>query len=301
MGKGHAHSHAQAHDHGHSAASSIGWAFGLNLGFALIELVGGVLVGSMAVLADAAHDLGDSLGLGLAWILQRYSLRGPTERYLYGYGRLSVLSALISGATIVTGSVVVLVQTVPRFWEPGQPYAPGMVGLAVLGIAVNGVAAWRLSRGSTLNERMLQWHLLEDALGWVAVLVGAGIILQTGWTWVDPLLAAALAVFILWNAVRRLIAVLRLLLQSVPEGFDSAEFLEALRGIPGVSGAHGLKAWSVDGHKHVLSVHLELEAVGDAGQAEAARRRVRELAAERGHFHVTVETETQGKAGCDDH
>jgi cobalt-zinc-cadmium efflux system protein len=270
----------------------------MNLGFTLIEFAGGFIAGSMSVLAGAVHDFGDCLGIGLAWAMQRLSTRGPSRRYHYGFGRLSVLSALISGTAMLAGSVLVAAETIPRLWTPSAPNAKWMLGLGGLGLLVNGAAALRLARGRSLNERMLQLHLLEDALGWAVVLVGSVAIYFKGWTWLDPILAVVLAVFIFWNAARRLRDVVRVLLQSVPEGFDTKEFRRALLGIPGVRGVHELKAWSVDGHRHVLSVHLELKAGLPPSASQEARRQVRELAADRGHFHVTVETEAPGE-GCD--
>src|SRR5690606_13780287 len=103
-----------------------------------------------------------------------------------------------SGVTIFTGSAFILVETIPRFWNPVTPHGQGMLLLALLGIAVNGLAALRLSKGKTMNEQVLKWHLLEDAIGWAAVLVGAIVILLTGWAWVDPLLAVGVAVWVMW-------------------------------------------------------------------------------------------------------
>lgn len=154
------------HTHAHSASNRIGWAFFLNVTFTIIELIGGWLTNSTAIMADAVHDLGDSISIGLAWLLNRLGNKPSDNAFTYGYQRFSLLGALINGFVLIAGSIWVLSMAVPRLFEPQQPHAVGMFWLALLGIAVNGYAAFKLSRGKTLNERVLNWHLLEDVLGW---------------------------------------------------------------------------------------------------------------------------------------
>ena len=171
---GHAHDHAHEHQSGGEALKRIRFAFILNFLFSIVELVGGTLTGSFAIVADAIHDLGDSLSLALALYLEKKSQGGPSASLPYGYLRYSVVSAIISGIVIISGSFVVLIEAIQRLIHPeALPNVMGMVGLAVVGIVVNGVAALRLSHGHSHNERILSWHLIEDLMGWIVVLIGA--------------------------------------------------------------------------------------------------------------------------------
>ncbi len=175
----HNHDHNKPHQHSHQhiskdmSSSRIGWAFLLNVCFTIIEFIGGYLTNSTAIMADAVHDLGDSLSIGLAWILNKLSKKQHNDSFSYGYQRFSLLGALMNGAVLILGSVWILIESFPRLISPEMPDAQGMLWLAILGVIVNGFAAYKLSDGKTLNERVLNWHLIEDVLGWGAVLVVA--------------------------------------------------------------------------------------------------------------------------------
>lgn len=266
----------------------------------MIELIGGFLTGSIAILADALHDLGDTLTLAVAFVLQRVSTRGRSAKFTYGYGRLSLLSALISGVVLLTGSVFILIEAIPRFWN--QQEAPNgylMMAFAVLGVIVNGVAALRLRKGSTQNEKMLSWHMVEDLLGWTAVFAGAIVITLTGWTWVDPLLACALAVFIGYNVLSGLKQTILLFLQSSPEQFDETAFRERVMKFEGVTGLHDVHVWSLDGNRNVLSLHVEVASGIGIEQIGKIKGEIRHLASHLGRYHATIEVE-DSTTNCDD-
>lgn len=141
-------------------------AFALNLSFSIIELVGGLMTNSVAILSDALHDFGDAVAMLLAIGLEKFSHRKSDGHFSYGYRRFSTLGAVITGVILVVGSILILMEAVPRLIQPQQPHADGMIGLAILGLAVNGFAAYRVSKGESLNEKMLMWHMVEDVLGW---------------------------------------------------------------------------------------------------------------------------------------
>ncbi len=182
----------------------------------MIELVGGLLTGSIAIFSDALHDFGDSLALGFAYLLQRFSRKTPSLRFSYGFHRLSLLSALFSGVVLLAGSAVVFVIAFYRLKEPTQPYTPGMIALAILGIGVNGYGALRLARGKTMNEKTLSWHLIEDILGWVAVLITAIVMSFWDLPILDPLLSIFFAGFIVFGVTRNLVSTFHLFLQGTP-------------------------------------------------------------------------------------
>ena len=245
------------HHHQHSYESkNIATAFWLNFSFTLIEIVGGLLTNSVAILADAVHDLGDSLAIGFAWAASKIAGREANTHYSYGYRRWSLLSALVTGVVLVVGSILVLVAAIPRLWEPVLPHAPGMIALAVLGVVVNGAAVLKLKHGKTQNEQVLSWHLLEDVLGWVVVLVGSVLIYFTGWAFLDPLLSIGFTLFILLNVWRSLKRTIALFMQVTPDAAMTAQVEQALVGLPFVQSAHHLHLWSLDGEQHVLTVHL---------------------------------------------
>lgn len=285
------HHHSSLNDIGHGGATGrIRVALILNVIFTLIELVGGWWTGSVAVMADAVHDLGDSLSLGLALYLQHKSANKPTPEFSYGLRRLSVLSALITGAVLVTGSVLIAKEAVERLISGAPaPFGMGMAGLAVLGLLVNGFAAWRLSSGRTLNEKMLSWHLIEDVMGWAAVLIGAVVIHFYEVAWIDPVLALFIAGFIGWNALRNLVQTMMVFLQRTPTDFNQGELRVKIKSIPGVREIHDLHAWSLDGQHHVVTMHAVID---DMKRMVEIKKEIRHLVAHQGGVHTTIEVES---------
>lgn len=272
-------------------------AFLLNLGFSLVEIVGGLLTGSIAILSDAVHDMGDTISLATALYLLKVSGGGRDENYSYGYRRYSLLSAVIAGVFIIAASLWILSEVVTRLREPREVHGWGMFGLAVLGVTVNGIAALRLRGGESHTEKMLSWHLLEDAAGWVAVLLGSLSVVFFGWHWVDPVLALLIAVWVVFNVVRQLKRTLEVFLQKSPSSFPIKKVDKLIRDIPGVVGLHDMHAWSLDGLQNVLSLHLVLkDKTVDPAQV---KREVQKIVSEFGSFHTTLETEIEGEHGCD--
>lgn len=286
------------HDHQHDARISAGErslraAFFLNLAFTGVEIAGGAFTSSLAVLSDAVHDLGDCLVLGAAWYLQGIALRGRTDRYSYGYARFSMLGGWMASIVLIGGSAWMLANAVPRLNTPGSPYTPGMIALAIFGVLMNGLAAWRLRGGSGLSARGVRLHLLEDVLGWAAVLVGGVLIHYTGWTIIDPLLSIAISLYIVWNAVHLLRAGTGILMQARPDGAGEERIAEALRTLPNVRGVHDQHVWSLDGSYTVLTVHLVVDDL--AAHAITVKRQARARLSELGIDHATIEMEEENE------
>lgn len=170
---GHDHSHT-GHQHAHGESTkNLGIAFFLNLGFAVIEIVGGIWTNSVAIISDAVHDFGDAFSIGVSYFLERYSRKKRTVTFTYGYKRFSTLGALINSIVLLVGSIFVFMETIPRLFHPAEVNYSGMMWLAVAGLVVNGFAALRLMKGNSISQRAVMLHLLEDVLGWVAVLIGS--------------------------------------------------------------------------------------------------------------------------------
>jgi len=284
--------------HVHAAGRSeknIRAAFLLNLIFTIIEVAGGVYTGSLAITADALHDLGDSFSLGLAWFFERIAQKKPSPLFSYGYRRFSLLAALINALVLIGGSILILSAAVPRLFSPGIPDALGMLLLSLLGITVNGVAAYRMRGGKTLNEQVVAWHLLEDVLGWAAVLAVSIVLLFRDIPWLDPALSIMITLFVLWNVIRNLRRTLVIFLQGVPPSISIDAVEEALTALPGVCELHDTHIWSLDGEHNILTAHVVI----DAGSAQEAIReikcKVKERAAELGISHATIEIELEGE------
>lgn len=296
-GVGHDH-HAQGE--GPSAERRIGFAFFLNLTFTAIELAGGIWTNSVAVLSDALHDLGDSVALGVGWHFQRVSRRAGDEVYTFGYRRFSLLTALLMSLLLLGGGIVVLFRAVPRLFAPEAADATGMLILAGIGIAANGLAALRMRGGRSLGERLVTWHLLEDVLGWAAVLVTALVMRFFELPILDPILSIAITAYVFWNVVKRLRETLVILLQGVPPGVSLDAVEQAMRGVPGVCDVHHIHVWSQDGEHHVLTGHVVAANADSVEELAAVGRRVKAELTRFGIGHSTLELERQGGPCCDD-
>ena len=289
--------HHHNHDHSKDMPSNrLGWAFVLNFVFTIIEFIGGFLTNSTAILADAVHDLGDSLSLGLAWILNKLGKKQANQHFTYGYKRLNLAGAFINAVVLIAGSAWVLVEAIPRLWNPQMPIADGMIALAVVGITVNGFAAYKLSEGKTLNERVINWHLLEDVLGWVAVLIVGIVLLFVDWPILDPLLSIGFTLFILVNVLRNLWATLKLFIQATPDKKTYRQVADALLELPHVADLHHLHFWSLDGEEHVLTVHLVLTKNLDIEARSDLKQRIDNVLAPYALSHTTVELEDPDEA-----
>ena len=250
---------AHDHHHQHPSGKNLKLAFFLNLGFTIFEIIGGFYVNSVAIISDAVHDLGDSLSLGTAWYLQKKSLKGRDSRFSFGYKRFSLLGALINSLVLIGGSLFVIYQAILRLIEPEPSDAQGMVIFAIVGVLVNGFAAYKLSGGNSMNEKVISWHLIEDVLGWTAVLVVAIILLFWDNPYLDPALSLLITAFILWNVAKRLKETLFIFLQGVPEDIKLDEVEDRILKIENVASVHHMHVWSLEGEHHVFTAHVKLE------------------------------------------
>lgn len=280
---------SHSHHHHHSAdRSQLGAAFLLNFTFTVVEVVGGFWTDSIAILSDALHDLGDSLALGLAWYLQRVARRGSSDSFHYGYARFNTLGAAVTGLILLVGSLFILARAIPELRAPEQPDAGGMIWLAVLGVLVNGAAVLRLRRGGhSLNERAIALHLMEDVLGWVAVLVGSILMYFFDLPWLDAALSIGIAIYILSNVLPQLREAGRILLMGSPREIDRDALKRELTALAGVAAVDDLRLWTLDGERHVAELRLRPRAAGAADPE--LRERIRRALAEHGVTQLTVE------------
>lgn len=284
------------HNDHHHHEGNISFAFFLNLGFTVIEIIGGLWTNSMAILSDAVHDLGDSVSLGLAWYLEKVAKKGSDRNYSYGYKRFSLLGAIINSVILTVGSVLILIETVPRIIDPQTPDTAGMFILAILGVIVNGAAMIRLRRGSSVNEKVVSLHMLEDVLGWSAILVGSVVMHFFDLPIIDPILSVAISLFILYNVYKNLRVSMRIILQGTPPELDADLIREQLKSFPEVESAHDLHSWSIDGEYHVATLHIVLRENTDLTQLAPLKSAIRDKLKELNISHATIEFETAAES-----
>ena len=282
-----------AHDHHqhNPEGKNLKLAFLLNLGFTIFEIFGGFYVNSVAIISDAVHDLGDSLSLGTAWYLQKKSKKGRDSKFSFGYKRFSLLGALINSIVLIAGSIFVVSQAVGRIIEPESSDAAGMVVFAVVGVLVNGFAAYKLSSGKSMNEKVISWHLMEDVLGWVAVLVVAVVLLFWDNPYLDPVLSLLITAYILWNVIKRLKETLFIFLQGVPVDIDMEEVETRILAIENVASLHHVHVWSLEGEHHVFTAHVKLRNINYFQQLLEVKGAVKNVLKDYPFNHYTIETE----------
>ena len=267
----------------------------VNLAFTIVEIVGGLWTNSLAILSDALHDFGDSIALFVSWFFERGARRAPDARYTFGYQRLSLFSALFSAAVLVGGSIVIIFQAIPRFFNPEPVNAFGMVGIAIFGISFNGLGFFLLKRGESLNEKVLSWHLLEDVLGWVGVLAGGIIIFFWNFYLVDPIITVGLTVFILFNVTKNLKEAISILLQGVPKHINLEAVKQDLKTIKGVLEIHDIHIWSLEGETDVFTAHIVVDDESLEKRPQQTKQTIKEMLLKHHIEHSTIELEAKGQ------
>ncbi|MBE7017480.1 MAG: cation transporter [Ruminococcaceae bacterium] len=269
-------------------------AFILNLAFSIFEFFGGMFTGSVAIISDALHDLGDAASIGLAFFLEKKSRSQPDEKYTYGYGRLSVLGGVITYLILLLGSLIVIYNAIHRIINPVPVNYGGMIIFAIIGLAVNFAAALITSHGQSHNQRAVSLHMLEDVLGWAAVLLGAIIMRFTDFVIIDPLMSLAIALFIGFNAARNLKDAISLFLEKSPDGICIDGLRDKLCEIEGIIDVHHIHIWSIDGVNNYATMHI-VAGIEPHLCKSLVRSRLKEL----GISHSTLELETEDE-NCSD-
>ena len=272
-----------------SSKTSIWLAFFLNLSFSVVDFIFGGIFNSSAVLADAVHDLGDALAIGLSAYLETISNRQEDKRYTLGYKRFSLLGAMLTALILLAGSVMMLLENIPRLLSPQPVNYQGMLWLGVIAILINLLASLIVRKGRTKNEAILTLHFLEDILGWLAVILVAGVLYVTDWYFLDPLLSLLISSFILWKAIPRFWSTLKIFLDAVPEGIETAELEKELAVLANVKSVNQLSIWSMDGLENDAIVHICIE---NWEQMMKTKEAVRQFLEERGVQNITIEVDS---------
>jgi cobalt-zinc-cadmium efflux system protein len=265
----------------------------LNLAFTVLELVGGIWTNSLAILSDALHDFGDSIALLASWFFERGARRSPDIKRTFGYQRLSLFSALFAASILIGGSIIIIFEAIPRFFNPETVNASGMVGLSFIGILFNGLGFFLLKKGESLNEKVLSWHLLEDVLGWAGILVGGIIIYFWKIYIIDPLMTIGLTVFILYNITKNLKEAINILMQGVPKHINLEAVKKDILSIKGIIGIHDIHIWSLEGETDVFTAHVVLDDETLKKQAEQTKQIIKETLLKHHIEHSTIEVESR--------
>ncbi len=270
-------------------------AFLLNLSFSIFELVGGAITGSVAIVSDAFHDLGDAVSIGLSYFLERKSKKQPDSTYTYGYTRFSVLGSAVTTGILLLGSILVIGNAISRILNPVEIHYEGMILIAVIGTVTNLAAAWFTREGDSLNQKAVNLHMLEDVLGWLVVLVGAIVMRFTDIAILDPLLSIAVALFILHHALKNLKELLDIFLEKVPEHVNLPLILSKLQALPGVQDVHHVHLRSTDGIHLFATMHIVTDQ-----DPHNIKDLVRQTLTAHGIAHATLELESPDEH-CHDH
>ena len=271
-----------------SSKFAVWLAFVLNFSFAIIEFIFGGLFGSSAILADAVHDLGDALAIGISAFLESISNREEDSYYTLGYKRFSLLGAILTAVILITGSSLVILENISKLIEPQLVDHEGMLWLGVIAIAINLTASLIVRKGQTKNESILSLHFLEDTLGWLAVIIVAIILRYTDWYFLDPLLSLLISAFILSQAIPRFWSTLKIFLDAVPEGVDIQQVKSDLEQLEHVASINQLNLWTMDGLEKNAIVHVCLK---QGEHMEVCKEAIRTLLKDCGFQNVTIEVD----------
>lgn len=265
-------------------------AFVLNLIFAVFEFIGGAVTGSVAIISDSVHDLGDSLSIGISYILEKKSKKEPDDKYTFGYGRYSVLGSLIMTIILIVGSIFVIIHACERLIHPVEIDYNGMLLFAVFGVGVNLVAAFATRGDGSINQKAVSLHMLEDVLGWSVVLVGAILMKFTDITYIDPLMSIGISIFLLVNAFKSFKEILDIFFEKTPEGIDVKELKHHLKEIDGVIDVHHIHVWSMDAENNLATLHVVTDCEG-----HRIKDAIRDQLHKHHIGHVTIEIETSAE------
>ena len=265
------------------------FAFILNLSFSIFEFIGGIFTGSVAILSDSIHDLGDALSIGISFFLEKKSKKKPDNKYTYGYIRYSVLGGLITTVILLVGSILVIYNAIGRIITPVEVNYKGMIIFAIIGLVTNFIAAYLTKEGDSINQKSVNLHMLEDVLGWAIVLIGAIIMNFTDIKIIDPIMSIGVALFILVNTLKNLKKILDLFLEKTPQNIDIEHLKKHLQEIDEVDDIHHIHVWSIDGFNNYATMHI----VTKSNNLKKIKEEIRDELKEHGICHAILETEDE--------
>ena len=267
-------------------------AFILNLSFSIFELFGGLFTNSVAILSDSVHDLGDAISIGISYFMEKKSKKGVDNDYTFGYVRYSVLGGVITTTILFVSSILVIIGSIMRLFNPTEINYNGMILFAIIGILLNSIAAYVTREDDSINQKAVNLHMLEDVLGWIVVLVGAIIMKFTNINILDSIMSIGVALFILIESFKNLKKILDLFLEKTPNDVNIDKLRKHLLQLKGVEDIHHIHVWSIDGYHNYATMHVVTKS-----NNEAIKKVIKEELTKFNICHAILETE---RNVCDD-
>lgn len=295
----HGHRHGHAHGHSHDTSSTgerrLAVAVAINIGLTVAQVVGGILSGSLALIADALHNFSDAISLIIALWARRLIRRPADKKMTFGWGRAEIVAALVNFTTLIMIGLYLTYEAVMRMFEPVPVEGWTVIfvaGVALLVDVVTAALTFAVSRNS-MNIRAAFLHNVADAMASVGVIVGGIVVLLYDWTLIDPIVTLIIAGYVLWHGICEIGGAIRILMNAAPNELDTNEVAAAMAGVDGVAGIHHVHLWQFDESRNSLEAHVLVDSKTDAGAIKGALRRL--LADEFGVRHTTLETELPGE------
>ena len=281
------------HKHKHNdSISNIRLAFFLNLFFSIFELIGGILSNSVSIFSDAIHDIGDSLSIGISYLLEKFSKKKANTKYTYGYLRYSLIGALFTSVMLLLGTIIVLYRSIPLLFEPTVVNHNLMILFSIIGTIVNGIAAYKTSKSHNKNEKAISLHMIEDVLGWLGVLIGSIIIRFTGWTIIDPILSILIAIYILYHVYENLRDIFYIFMDKVPSDINIDNLSKSInKKFNVIKEIHHVHIWSIDGISNYMTAHVLLNKSISENEIITLKKQLKEFLLESNIQHSTIEIE----------
>mgnify|MGYP001056006413 CR=1 FL=1 len=298
MGHSHSHDHGH-HHHGSSNKTALKWSFFLIISYMIIEVIGGILTNSLALLSDAGHMLSDAAALGLSYVAMTLGQKAASSRKTFGYKRFEILAAFINGLTLIVISLYIFFEAYQRITNPPEVVSSGMLVISIIGLVVNIAAAFILMRGDkdeNLNVRSAFLHVLGDMLGSFGAIVAALLIMFFGWNLADPIASIIVALLITVSGYRVTRDSFHILMEGTPLNLDVQQVKEKLLALSEVKGVHDLHAWSITSDFPALSCHL---VVGQDQDDQAILSKAKKLLHDEFELHhVTIQIDKEGTVEC---
>ncbi len=283
-----------------NSTKNIKIVFFLNLCFSIFELIGGIFTNSISIISDSVHDFGDCISIGISYFFERKSKKKPDNKYTYGYLRYSLMGALITSFVLLIGSTLVLYNAIPRLFNPEEVNYNGMLIFAVFGVAINGYAAYKTSKGHGKNEKAVSLHMLEDVLGWVAVLIGSLIMKIFDTPIIDPLLSIGISVYILYNVYDNIKGIMVVFMEKIPDDIDVKELKKHLKSAyKSIIDIHHIHIWTIDGINNYITMHLVIDSNTEVQDIIDLKNSIKHELGHENIKHVTIEIEYAGEK-CND-
>lgn len=299
MGENHKHhhdcdgSHHHHHHHGHNhhhADNKLSWAVGINILLTIAQIIAGVMAGSLALIADALHNLSDAAAMILALVARKISRRHADEKRTYGYKKVETLAAFTNFITLIIIGLWLGYEAVSRFFSPNIIDGWIVVWVAALAIVINGTTAWltyKESKGSQ-NIRAAFLHNLTDMFASVGVVIAGIMILTFGWTWIDPLITLIISIYVLWHAAQDLPSICNILIDGAPEGMNVASVVDDMKSVAGVADVHHVHIRYIDEHSYALEAHI---VASDKADIEGVKSAIKQKLNALDITHSTLEFE----------